>query len=205
MERLTIVWNEHFLEIFDLFWNSLVFWRSMSLFSLGGLMLIFLFKDSIKRSFLKEDADKHDRDIFRLFDLLMPENKLMEILDVLEKRHFYEDKSGGYVSKFCDSLKEESKQYVNAKIKKSSLAMSAALRALGGFIDKNFVTFPEGYDNQTAAGGRYPNPEIDGGGDKKAQKEGKFAEFEEELKILINSVRNNYKKYRSSIKHNLRI
>ncbi len=205
MEKLTVVWNDQVMEIFDLLWNSLFFLRSMSLFFIGVLILVFIFKDSIKRSLVSEDANKHDKDIFCVFDLLMPENKLTDILDLLEKRHFYDEKSGGSIDKFRDSLNEESKQYVNAKIKKSSGALAAAIKLLSEFINKNFVTFPDGYDNGTAPAGRYPNPEIDGGGEKKDKNEIKFAEFDEELKILINSVRNKYKKYRNNIKQNLHV
>lgn len=205
MEKLTIVWNDQVLEFFSFLWESIIFWRSLGLFFLGALILVLIFKDSIQRSLLQEDANKHDKEIFRLFDLMMTEVKLNEILNLLEKKHFYDEKSGGYINKFRDSLKEESKQYVNVKIKKSAIALSSSITLLGEFIDKNFVTFPDGYDNGTSPAGRYPNPEIDGGGNKEGKKENKFADFDEELKILINSLRNKYQKYRNSIKQNLHI
>ncbi|MCK4995202.1 MAG: hypothetical protein KAS13_09200 [Candidatus Omnitrophica bacterium] len=205
MEKLTIVWNDRIVEIFSLFWDSIVFWRSMSLFFIGGLILAFICKDSIKRALLKEDAYKHDKEIFRLFDLIMPENKLNDILGLLEKKYFYDEKSGDYIDKFRDSLKEESRQYVNAKIKKAAIALGGAIKLLGEFIDKNFVTFPDGYDGGTSPAGRYPNPEIDGGGNRQEKNENKFVDFEEELKILTGSARNKYQKYRSSIKQNLHL
>ena len=205
MEKLTVVWNDQLVEIFNTLWNATVFWRSLSLFFIGVLIMAFLFKDSIKRILLKEDANKHDKENFRLLDLIMSENKLNEIIRLLQTRHFYNGNSSSYVDKFRDSLQEESRQYVNAKIKKTAMALLAALKLLGEFIEKNFVLFPNGHEDGTSPEGLYPNPEIDGGGSEKGKNSGRFAEFEEELRALSASVGNKYKKYRNSIKQNLHI
>ena len=205
MGKLTVVWNDQVVEMFNALWGSMVFWRSLSLFFIGGLILAFLFKDSIKRALLQEDANKHDKEIFHLFDLILSENKLNEILSLLEKKHFYSKKSNDYVDKFRDSLGEESRQYINAKIKKASLALLEAIKQLREFIDENFMVFPDGDEDGTAPAGMYPNPKIDGGGNEKEKDASRFNEFEEELKRLIASVRNKYQKYRSLIKQNLHI
>jgi len=205
MGKLTVVWNDQVVEMFKALWGSMVFWRSLSLFFIGGLILAFLFKDSIKRALLQEDANKHDKEIFHLFDLILSENKLNEILSLLEKKHFYSKKSNDYVDKPRDSLGEESRQYINAKIKKASLALLEAIKQLREFIDENFMVFPDGDEDGTAPAGMYPNPKIDGGGNEKEKDASRFNEFEEELKRLIASVRNKYQKYRSLIKQNLHI
>ncbi|MFH1093553.1 MAG: hypothetical protein V1739_05280 [Candidatus Omnitrophota bacterium] len=203
MGKLTLVWNEKIVEMFNDLWDATDFWRSLSLFLIGVLILAFLFKDSIKRFVLKEDANKHDKEIFHLFDLIMPENKLREVLDLLEKKHFYNIKSSEYIDKFSDSLREESRQYINVRIKKTSIALAGAIKLLSEFIDKNFLAFPDGHDNGTSPEGMYPNPEIDGGGNEQEKNSARFDKFDEELKILSGSVRSKYQKYRNLIKQNL--
>ena len=205
MGKLTVVWNDQVLDLFNTLWGAAAFWRSLSFFLMGGLILGFLFKDSIKRALLQEDVNRHDKEIFHLLDLIMPENKLNEILGLLEKKHFYNKQSSGYIDKFRDSLRQESRQYINAKIKKASIALSVAIKLLREFIDKNFIVFPTGHENGTELEGMYPNPEIDGGGNEKEKNASRFNEFDEELKRLIGSLRNKYQKYRNLIKQNLRI
>ncbi|MCG2712217.1 MAG: hypothetical protein L6416_07850 [Candidatus Omnitrophica bacterium] len=205
MGKLTIVWNDQVLDLFNALWSATIFWRSLSFFLIGVLIMAFLFKDSIKRVLLKENANRHDKEIFHLFDLIMSENKLNDILGLLEKKHFYNKKSGDYVDKFSDSLQEESRQYINIKIRKASMALSAAIKQLREFIDKNFLVFPNGHEDGTDPEGMYPNPEIDGGGNEKEKNASRFNKFNEELKMLIGSLRNKYKRYRNLIKQNLHI
>ncbi len=205
MGNLTVVWNDQVVDMFNTLWNATVFWRSLSLLFMGGLLLAFFFKDNIKRALLQEDADKHDKETFVLFDLIMTENRLNDILGLLEKKHYYSKKSSEYIDKFRNALGEESRQYINMKLRKSSIALAEAIKLLREFIDENFVVFPNGQDETTDPEGMYPNPEIDGGGNEKEKNASRFEEFEEELKSLINSVRNRYRKYRNLIKQNLRI
>ncbi len=205
MEKLTVVWNDQVMEMFNALWGALAFWRGLSLFLIGCLLLGFIFKDSIKRALLQEDANKHDKEIFHLFDLIMPESKLNDILGLLEKKHFYHKRSSDYIDKFCDSLNEESRQYINAKIKKASIGLAAAIKLLREFIDENFIAFPNGHEDGTEPEGMYPNPEIDGGGNEKEKNASRFNEFNDELKRLIGSVKNRYQKYRNLIKQNLHL
>ena len=205
MGNVKIVWNEKMIEVFNSLWMSLEFWRTLGLVLLGIMVLLLVFKDAFKKKILQEDANKHDKEAFRLFDLIMTEAKLNGVLELLETKHFYNRKSSDYVDKFHNALMEESRQYINTKIKKASVAVASELKKLRKFIDDNFVAFPNGTQQAAENHDMYPNPEIDGGGNTQVKDKNKFTEFDEDLKVLVASVRSKYQKYRSLIKQILHV
>ena len=73
----------------------------------------------------------------------MPERKLFDILDQLEKDNSYDRSSSGYVDKFRLAAQEQSKQYLNQKVKKATQNLILTLNSLRKFIDENFIVFPK--------------------------------------------------------------
>jgi len=198
-------WKSILTTFFLDLWTSIWFWRSLSFILLGVIAALFIFKENIQRWLLRGDAVKHDKELFKLLDLVMNERKLLDILKHLEEKNFYNIRSGEYIDKFRVYLGEESRQYIVPKLKKSALLLAEAINALRDFIDKNFILFPDAENSQECTERMYPNPNIDGGGNAEKKDGSKFLDFKDELAEKINLVKKQYQRYRGSVKQILHV
>jgi len=186
-------------------WHSIVFWRILSATQFFIILLLISFREHIAKTVFKEEDIKHDKEIFRLLDLLLSEHKLREILTQLNIEHSYDINSRQYLDKFCDSLSIESRQYLIPKIKKTSLALKNTLDSLRDFIRENFIAFPNPDPDDDSPGKLYPNPEIDGQGKKDEKEQEKYKTFTTELHKNIEIAKKNYHDYRNLVKQILHV
>ncbi|MFH1460604.1 MAG: hypothetical protein ABIG64_09600 [Candidatus Omnitrophota bacterium] len=201
--------NQLFTEIINPFflhvWGSLFFWRVFSFILFLVIVSGLLFKDNLLRRMMQTDRKKHDKEIFQLLDLIMPEVKLMEALNSLSKKYIYQKNSSEYIDKFTEAARKDSRQYLMPKLKKANLTLVQSLETLREFVNNNFIEFSQ-VDKETSLGPcLYPNPDIDGGGSPGQRDEKKYNEFITALSKDINSAQKNYQKFRSLIKDNLHI
>ena len=191
--------------LFQQAWSSLFFWRALSFSLLGLLFLAFLFKDIFREMLLQSSRNKHDKELFHLLDLQMPERRLLDLLEKLKKDKAYEVNSLQFIDKFRASLKEQTRQYLNSKLKKTSINCMETLDKLRDFMNDNFILFPDTTESSSVGQTMYPNPEIDGGGDDKQKDSEKFAIFVAAMNTNITAVKKNYSKYRALIKEIIQI
>ena len=203
MENIKEFYFQYCVPFFLKLWVNPGFWRPLALILLLVIFLTYLFRERIKLALLQEDKIRHDQEIFRLLDLIMPERKLMEILKQLEKEYTYGADYTQFVHKFSVSLSEESRQYVLPALRKSSLVLRQSMDELDAFLQENFIAFPQ--ENKDEAPKMYPNPEIDGGGNSGKKDSSKFAEFSKKLSEYSDDVRKNYQKYRLVIKQHIQV
>lgn len=201
MENFYLSNGSFFVKI----WQSVFFWRNLCFVFAGMIILAFFFKENLRRWLAKEQRIKHDKELFQLLNLIMPESKLHDVLDNLEKNHFYDMRSSEYIDKFRSSLNEESRQFLTPKLKKATLSLRDCLNLLRNFIESNFIAFPEPKQTDNSCLRMYPNPSIDGGGDDKKKDKSKYIEFTKKLNKLTSSARKSYNKYRSLIKQTIHI
>jgi hypothetical protein len=179
-------------------WESLIFWRAMALVLMFGAFLTYIFRDDIKNGIMREQRIKHDKELFQLLDLIMPELKFFEAVERLEKDNVYDLNSLHYIDKFRSLLNQPSKQFLNPKIKKASQGCLKGLDELRDFMDKNFILFPKA-DDQTKPL-MYPNPEIDGGGNEGQKDTEKFLQFTNKLNDITAKTKKCYSRYRAAVK-----
>ena len=183
------------------FWRSAAFWRSVSLSLFLLIAIAYLFRDGIRKILLQEQSIKHDKENFNLLDLIMPEQKLVEMLDKLDKEKVFEISSLNYVDKFRDTLNGRTRRFVNRKINKACNICLESLNDLKDFLGQNFVEFPATESGQSSL--MYPNPEIDGGGNEKEKDHERFEQFSKDLALFTSMARKNYLKYREAVKISL--
>ncbi|MBU1086688.1 MAG: hypothetical protein KKD05_04130 [Candidatus Omnitrophica bacterium] len=206
MNTLNTVFEVQIIPFLKLTWSSLLFWRTLSFSLLFLIFLGFLFKENIRLWFLQSSRTKHDKELFQLLDLLMPERKLLDLLEKLEKDTAYEINSLQFIDKFRASLKEQTRQYLTPKLKKASLNCRENFDELRQFMDNNFILFPSSAEKSNiAAQLMYPNPEIDGGGNEQEKNSEKFAKFSAELNSNITAAKKSYQKYRAFVKEIINI
>ncbi|MFH1061713.1 MAG: hypothetical protein V1747_02345 [Candidatus Omnitrophota bacterium] len=205
MNNINTVLMSQVIPFFKLTWTSLIFWRSLSFSLLVLIISFFLFKENIKRWLLQTQRTKHDKELFQLLDLLMPERKLLDLLEKLEKANAYEISSLQFIDKFRSSLNEKTRQFLTPKIKKASKTCKENLDNLREFMDNNFMLFPDTADSDAAGKLMHPNPEIDGGGNEKAKSPEKFAQFTNQLNTRTAAVKKSYQKYRALVKDIIQI
>ncbi len=205
MNNISSIFMIKIIPFFQVAWNSIIFWRALSLSLLVMFFIAFLFKDSIRAMLLQSGRTKHDKELFHLLDLQMPERKLLDLLGKLEKDKAYEVKSLQFIDKFRASLKEQTRQYLNPKLKKTSILCMESLDKLRAFMDVNFILFPDETESSSVGQTMYPNPEIDGGGNDKQKDSEKFALFTAEMNTNIARVKKNYSKYRTLVKETVQV
>ncbi|MBU1042792.1 MAG: hypothetical protein KJ915_00115 [Candidatus Omnitrophica bacterium] len=200
MNNINAVIVAQIIPFFKLTWSSLVFWRTLSLSLMAVGCAGFLLKENIRLWFLQSSRTKHDKELFHLLDLLMPERKLLDLLEKLEKDIAYEINSLQFIDKFRASLKEQTRQYLTPKLKKAALNCRENLDDLRQFMDSNFILFPRSAEDTSNVQVLYPNPEIDGGGNEQEKNSEKFAKFSAELNSQITIAKKSYQKYRAFVK-----
>jgi hypothetical protein len=205
MSNTNIIVMSQIMPLAKLIWTSLSFWRNLSIVLLALILIVLLFKDRMRIWLVQPEKIKHDKELFQLLDLLMPERKLLDLLAKLEKDKAYEINSLQFIDKFRASLKEQTRQYLMAKIRKAAKTCQQNLDDLREFMDANFILFPDSAESDEPGQVMYPNPGIDGGGNEKNKNLKKFAAFTQELKMNTAAAKKSYQKYRSLVQEIIQI
>lgn len=181
-------------------WESIFFWRSLSLLLLTIGVLGSLFWNHIKDWLLRPECIAHDRDIFKSSDDIMTEQNLIEVLDQLETDNSYEADSMLRINGFLRYFKEEGNQYLFNTLRQAAQRLISSLNSLRDFTGAHFFEFPErpvGVERRFCL-----YPELKHGRPEKTQIYRKRAE---ELYRHVEIARADYKKYRYLIKRFLKL
>ena len=64
MSYLIEAWEKHLAPLLNQCWNSVVFWRTLSLIAISLIIIIIIYRDKLIILFKKDEKQNHDKEIF---------------------------------------------------------------------------------------------------------------------------------------------
>jgi hypothetical protein len=190
MEFLFYIWEKILGFYFENIWKSLLFWRIFSLIAFTLIILVFIYRKKLINFYLKEHHLKHDKNIFKILNSCISERDLIDCFNDLQSENGLARKSVHMIGEILLITEEEGNKYINKKIAKNFRDFIYSLDKLNSYMKKHFFPHKNIIDWYTLE----PELFIYGGTDKDYKK------LVDEIDKKINTVREHYKKYRSTVR-----
>lgn len=148
-----------------------------------------------------EKIIEHDKMLFDKADAIMTEKCLNELLEYIGTFHSYTVEMVSPLDRFYKFFDEEGNQFINIKLKNSSLDLAKELRKLVSFLAAHFFVYPNNqpYDADLRLC-LYPELNIDRGGHGTPEEREKYDKYETQMFSLLDTVKERYVMYRRLIK-----
>ncbi len=196
-DYLISAWEKHLGPIIDPLWESVIFWRSVSLIILTVILFAYLFRYKLKALIFKTQYLEHDKNIFTQADGIMAENNIVECLNRLQNDASLLGSMLEKIQSFMEFLNQESNQYLTAKTQKATIKLIRSLAILTDFTAQNF--FLQGEMIKIQLYQLYPDLRHNAS----IENIQRYDKFRQQLDSYADTVRNKYKEYRSVVKQNL--
>jgi len=180
------------------FWDSVLFWRSLTLIIFTLVIIAFLFGKRLISFLLKPKRLAHDKDIFKHSNKLMTEADLLDFWDRLQTDDSYNTESSFKIGGFLLFFKEESNQYLTPILRKTSLDFVSSLNSLMIFLAQHFFVYPSKQTDSELHLHLYP--ELYERSDYDDAARTRYFKFQKDLDNHVTVVREKYKQYRSIVK-----
>jgi len=191
------LWVKQLKPFLESLWDSVSFWRIMTLGIITVLAISILFRKQLRTPFLKPNRIEHDKTIFKRSNNVMNERYLLNLLDELGTNYGYSSSSWRSLDLFCGFFEETSNQYLMKKLQKVSLNLVSSLNSMRTFCALQFFHQKGSSDYLELQPEIHFSPEP--------EKEIQFQQLAQELGKLIEVTEKDYKKYRELIKKELNI
>ena len=196
---------KNFEPILSELWNSIIFWRAITLLLVLFLMVSWMFRQKILSWLQKPQRIEHDRRIFTQTETLLTEHQLMEFLEQLGRDHSYYQNARGRLSRFCWFFEEVGNQYINKGLHRLTQQLVGDLNNLFDFLATNFFVYPDGQTGENTRLCMYPGLSPDREGSYGPVNVTRYTQYADQLDKFIQSSGQSYSKYRKAIKNILNI
>lgn len=191
MDYLIYIWEKHLSLYLGNIWESLFFWRSVSLVAITIIIVFIIFRKKIKEFFLKNDHLLHDKTIFKKLDECISERDLIDLFYRLQSEDGLDENSIDKIGEILSISEEEGNKYINKKLAKKSEEFIYYLNKLNDFMVIHF--FP----HKNIESWYTLEPEL--------KKDTDYKKFRDELDNKINITRKKYKNYRLTVREIINI
>ena len=193
---------DYYAELFknSVFWNSLELWRNICFLLLILLSTAYLFRQIIRKLFLRKEEIEHDKKVFNRSNGILPERKILDSLEIYEGFYRTDNDYLRGAEGFCRFFEETGNSYLNKNLNKSSKQLVSAIRKLQQWGASRFFIEP-----RMQAGPNYTFELFPEDIDDHGRKSERLVEAEEQLPKLTNEIRLSYLNYRRLIKKRLLI
>jgi len=140
MNYLIDVWGKHASLYLQDMWNSVFFWRSVSLILITIIVGVFYFRNKIKDFYLKKDYRAHDQSIFKRIDKYVSERELIDCCRRLRGEMSLDGNAIYKIGEILDIYEEEGNKYINKKLARKFDGFIYYLNELNDFMALHFFT-----------------------------------------------------------------
>lgn len=128
------LWTAHLSSFLKTVWQSLSYWRTLSLILISLIALVIVFRREIIDLLFEGRNKEHDKNIFNSSNQILSERHLIEFLDELETDDAYFLHECRPITAFCEFFRETGNQYRTKALKKHSDELLKALKELVTFL-----------------------------------------------------------------------
>ena len=195
MSYLIEAWEKHLAPLLNQCWNSLVFWRTLSLIVISLIIIIIIYRNKLIGLFKKDEKQNHDKEIFHKANQLMNELDITDFIHNLQAGDSYIKSEIIKINSFIDYFYQESNQFLKKSLKESSEKIIIALENLSTYCALNCFHF--GSSNNLCL---YPDHCVDRGGNGSSEQDKFYFEKQRELHNFASIAFVEYQSFRKKIK-----
>jgi len=168
VEKAVDLLIENIIPFLDHLWESVLFWRIISLLLIILFGLLIRYRKKIIELLHSDKIIDHDKNIFLLSDKILNEGELYEILDKLDRLRRYKGSKSEKVISYIMFFQEQGHEYMNKSIRNTFKKFYQHLGELNIFMAKHFFVYPNIQSDDDFQYCLYPrlNPNQEGNEDQ---------------------------------------
>jgi hypothetical protein len=197
-EQLLELWLHHLKPAVSAVWGSATFWRFCTLLLLTLLFVAYLLRSRIRNLLLAPARRRHDVEVFRAGDVVLPEETFDDCLNCLGGQYMYQMRHIKALWAYLTFRGRAANKYLDQRIARDAAAFEAALDQLDVFTAAHFFPDPKGGPADDDAR-YYLYPEFRWQPKNEEERE-TFQQRSQELVALVESAESAFRRYRATIK-----
>ncbi len=149
----------------------------------------------------EKDANKHDTEIFKKSQEILPEKSLIAFFETILSDHSYESRPGTQLQEYARFHKMPESEFIDEELRRLASNLSKNLIVLLGWIALHFWRYPKDQPSENVRYCMHPDWNDERGGDWDSIDQ--YDEVTEKLTSLSDDVSDSYIDYRKAVKRKL--